>query len=297
MHHAMRQAAVFLLLASLLPSQPVYALDLKHFQQIEDNNLEQIFWGLSKVAFFSGYYNYSPFLVQVKSARGEFKTQWEECNSLWQDVIVVVASSFDESPEVSACTLPPACDWQFSRWLDFPHPAEGERPITLEFIKKGPRQADELVWVKINPYRAELLKESKKGEETYPPNIGYKRLNRLWQDKIADVVEELSSLRQESPTPHLYKADVNRVRLVNNGADQRADSAQDVISISVAEKSNGYGAASFYLGCSDGDWTFGEWTLTGKESIEAGYLGFTLIDRESKEVRHILCNPWTAYVK
>lgn len=292
----MRQAAFLLLLASLFSPQVAYALDLKHFKQVEDEKLAQIFWGLNGVAAFTGYFDYSPFLVQVKSARGEFQTQWKECDSLYQELIVVVASSFDESPEVSACTLPLACDWQFSRWLDFPHPSEGENPITLEFIKKGPHQKDELVWVRINPYRAELLKESTKGKETYPPNIGYKRLEKFWHDEKGLEVESLSILKPDVFTPHLFVAEVKRNRLPKE-LTKNFDGTAEVLSVSVAEKNSRHAATSFYLNCPDGDWTFGEWTLTGKESIKKGYIGFTIIEQESKRVRHILCNPWTAYMK
>lgn len=263
---------------------------------IKNHNLAQVLSNIGTLAAFSGYYNYHPFIVEVKRSRGEYNTPWEDCDSLWQDVIIVVASSFDESPEVSACTLPLACDWQFSRWLDFPHPSKGESPITLEFIKKGPQQADELVWVRINPYKAELLKESKKGEESYPPNIGYRRLNRFWHDEKVLGAESLSVLKPNAFSPHLFVAEVKRNRLPKE-LTQDYDGTDEVLSVSVAEKFSSRAATSFYLDCSDGDWTFGEWTLTGKESIEAGYLGFTLIDRESKKVRHILCNPWTAYVK
>lgn len=291
----MRQAAVLLLFASLFSPQVAYALDLKHFKQVEDRRLAQVFWGLNEVAAFTGYFDYSPFLVQVKSARGEFQTQWEECNSLWQEVIIVAASSFDESPEVSACTLPLACDWQFSRWLDFPHLSEGEKPITLEFIKRGPHQEDELVWVKINPYSAELLTESKKGKETYPPNNGYRSLTRFLHNEKALEVEPLSALKPDAFSPYLFVAEVKRNRLPKKLAEDYGGTAE-VLSVSVAEKTGG-AAASFYLDCPNGDWTFGEWILTGKKSIEAGYLGFTLVDRKSTRVRHILCNPWTAYVK
>lgn len=280
----------------LLPLHVAHALDLKQFTQIENNNLAHIFYDLDTVAAFTGYFDHSPFIVKVKSARGQFQTSWEECGSFWQNAIIVVASSFDEDPAVAAFTLPLACDWQFSRWLDFPPASEGEAPITMEFIKRVPGE-EELVWVKINPYRAELLKASNKGTDTYPPNIGYSRLDLVWQSKISEIIELMSSLRQNTSTPHLFKADIKRVRLAKNGPEQRSNDINEVITISVAEENSVFGAFSFYVDFPVGDWTFGEWTLTGKESIEAGYLGFTLLDRESKKVRHILCNPWTAYVK
>lgn len=294
----MRQAAVLLLFASLLSPQATYALDLNRFTQIEDNNLAQIFDGLYTVAAFTGYFDHNPFIVKVRTARGQYRTPQKECGSFWQDAVIIVASSFDEAPAVAAFSLPLACDWQFSRWLDFPPASEGEAPITMEFIKRLPGKGEKLVWVKINPYRAELFEKSEKGTTTYPPNQGYSRLGRLQQDNVAEVVGELSSLREDTSTPHLFKADVKKVRLVNNGTGQRCSGDQEIISISVAEKNTAHDATSFYVDCQGGEnWAFDKWTLTGKKSIEAGYLGFTLVDRKSKIIRHILCNPWTAYFK
>ena len=270
---------------------------MDRFSKIEDNNLAQLLNNVKEVARFTGYAFHSPFMVRVMGAGGEFGTPWEECNSLFQETYVISANSFDESPKVVAYTLPLACDWQFSRWLEFPPRSEGgEAPITLEFIKRSPGKKEKLVWLKINPYQAELLEKSKKGTDTYPPNIGYSSLEWLWKDKIAEVVEELSSLRQDASKPHLFEADVNRVRLVKDGTSQDGGNAKEVISISVVENNSGHDATSFYVDCpNNGDWAFGEWTLTGKESIEAGYLGFSLVERNSKRVRHILCNPWTAF--
>lgn len=237
-------------------------------------------------------------MIRVIGARGEFNTPWEECNSIFQDTIIISANSFDEAPEVTAYALPLACGWQFSRWLEFPPSSKGEAPITLEFIKNSPAKKDELVWVMINPYQAKLLDKSKRGTDTYPPNMGYAKLKTLWQNNIAEIIEKLGSLRQDASTPHLFKADVNRVRLRKDYTTQTGGKTREAISIFVAEENRAFGATSFYVErLDDGDWAFGEWTLTGRESIEAGYLGFTLVDRESKKVRRILCNPWTAYYK
>lgn len=216
------------------------------------------------------------------------------CHQSWQTKVFILASeNGEEFPTENVWTLPLGCGWEFSRWVSFPEGSKWDGLTVLEFIRELEDDSQSLYHVSVNPYEGKMEEIATKNATFYPPNMGYEKLDWDWRDHfvigtgLAKRANELFSVkitkgRQHTPYDHKDCSGNN----------------SDVMIISIDQKIPARSSGqSFFLCLDEGDWTFGEWTLTGKESIEAGYLGFTVVDRKSKRVRQVLCNPWTAYVK
>lgn len=290
------RAGVFFLLAFILFPLEVLANGEAPLAKIEDYELRSVIGKIQETAYLGsppGSTGHSGYKVRVLRATDLFQDR-TICHQSWQTKIFILASeNGEEFPTENVWTLPLGCGWEFNRWVSFPESGKWDGLTVLEFIRELEDDSQSLYHVSVNPYEGIMEEITIKDAAFYPPKMGYEKMDWGWKDHFV-MGAELAKKSNE-----LFSAKINIGKL-NDPYDYKKCSGHrsDVVILSIDQRIPARSSGqSFFLCLDEGDWTFGEWTLTGKESIEAGYLGFTLVDRESKQVRHILCNPWTAYVK
>jgi hypothetical protein len=236
---------------------------------------------------------YSGYKIRVLRVTDLFQDR-TICHQSSQTKIFILASeNGEEFPTENIWTLPLGCEWEFSRWVSFPENRKRDGLTVLEFIRQLEDGSQHLYHVSINPYEGKMEEVSIENSVFYPPKRGYEKLDWDWKDHF--VVEvDLAETSNELFSAKVNKGTLDTIYEYKKCGGKNSEAIILSIDQKLPARSSGQ---SFFLCLGDGDWTFGKWTLTGKESIEAGYLGFTLVDRKSKIVRHILCNPWAAYMK
>jgi len=286
---------VLLLLAFMLFPSGVPASDDIPLAKIEDYELRSVLGNIqesARLVKLPGCADFSGYGVRVLSATASFQDR-TICHQSWQTKIFIFASeNGEEFPDENVWALPLGCGWEFSRWVSFPESEKSNGPTVLEFIRELEDDSQQIYHVWVSPHEGKMKAVAMEDADFYPPRMGYGRLDWDWKDHFA-VKERLAEQTNE-----LFSAGIARGRLQGGHDHQNCPNGAEVLILSLDQNSPARSSGqSFFLCLDDGDWAFGEWTLTGMESIEAGYLGFTLVDRKSKKVRRILCNPWTAYYK
>lgn len=289
-------AGVLILLAFIISPFDILANDEIPLAKIEDYELRLVFGNIQETAFLGsppGFDGHSGYKVRVLRATDLFRDRTICHQSRQTKVFIFASENGEEFPEQNVWTLPLGCGWEFSRWTSFPEKGKWDGLTVLEFVRGLEDGSQILYHVAVNPYEGKMKEVASKDVAFYPPNMGYEKLDWDWRDHFV-MGSDLSQKSNE-----LFSVKINRGRQ-NTPYDSKKCSGgnSNAVIISVDQRLPARSSGqSFFLCLGNANWAFGEWTLTGKESIEVGYLGFTLIDRKSKKTRHILCNPWTAYFK